>query len=126
MPDPDLYTEDERRAIAAELDAAGIPRSADGSFTLPEREDPPPRWGVFTRDLSEGEEWAERHRWAGNDLVELPDREAAGERAAEVRNLHPEWEVETRLTSDPLPGTFRKAFAEFLPGRNNAGQETSQ
>lgn len=73
------------------------------------------RWGVFTRDPRPGEEWSERFRWANGNLVALPGQQAAEARAAEIRALHPEWEVEARQTADPLPGAFREAFAELLP-----------
>jgi hypothetical protein len=73
------------------------------------------RWGVFVRDLRDGPEWYERHRWDGNDLIVLDSRLAAESRAAETADWHPEWEVEPRQTDDPLPGTFRETFAEWLP-----------
>ena len=73
------------------------------------------RWGVFVCDPQDGPQWAERFRWDGNDLVPLPDQAAAETRAAETRQAHPDWEVEARQTADPLPGTFRETFAEWLP-----------
>ncbi len=73
------------------------------------------RWGVFVRDLRDGPEWYERHRWTGGELEPLASQSDAAERAAETSGWHPEWEVEVRQTSDPLPGNFREAFAEFLP-----------
>jgi hypothetical protein len=75
----------------------------------------PLRWGVFVRDPAESPEWGERFRWDGNNLVPLPGQAAAEARAGETRQMHPEWDVEARQTADPLPGTFREAFAEWLP-----------
>jgi len=73
------------------------------------------RWGVFVRDADDGGEWTERHRWGNGKLMTLPDRQAAEERAAETRDMHPEWEVEARQTETPLPGDFGDAFAALLP-----------
>lgn len=73
------------------------------------------RWGVFVRDADDGGEWTERHRWCNGDLAPLTDQEAAEERAAETRDLHPEWDVEARQTAEPLPGDFGEAFAALLP-----------
>ena len=73
------------------------------------------RWGVFVRDPRESPDWEEWHRWSGDDLVELDSQDAAGTRAAEIAGRHPDWDVEARQTSDPLPGPFREAFRELLP-----------
>jgi hypothetical protein len=73
------------------------------------------RWGVFVRDADDDGEWTERHRWGNGKLMTLPDQEAAEKRAAETRDLHPEWEVEARQTAEPLPGDFHEAFAALLP-----------
>jgi hypothetical protein len=75
------------------------------------------RWGVFVRDPRDGIGWEERHRWIDGNLAELTSQTDAENRAAEVRQLHPEWDVEARLTDDPLPGTFRETFAPLLPTR---------
>jgi hypothetical protein len=73
------------------------------------------RWGVFVREADPVSDWTERHRWGNGKLMPLPDQEAAEIRAAEVRGLHPEWDVEARQTAEPLPGDFHEAFAAFLP-----------
>jgi hypothetical protein len=74
------------------------------------------RWGVFVRELSGDADWAEMFRWDGNNLVPLPDEASARSRAADLAGRHPEWAVEARQTSVPLPGTFRESFADWLPG----------
>lgn len=75
------------------------------------------RWGVFIRDRDGGGEWAERHRWTGNDIAALPTQWAAEYRAAETAAIHPEWDVEARQTTDPLPGTWDEAFAPLIHGK---------
>lgn len=72
------------------------------------------RWGVFVRENADGD-WHERHRWVNGDLDPLPDATAASARAEETRHQHPQWDVEVRQVSDPLPGSFRQTFAEYLP-----------
>lgn len=71
------------------------------------------RWGVFI-SAPTGEP-VERHRWSGNDLVPLWSREAAEVRAAEIRDLHPDWQVTAQETDLPLPGSWRETFVHLLP-----------
>lgn len=71
------------------------------------------RWGVFVRDPRSSRPWHERHRWIDGELVPLPDQGAAEKRAAEIHGWHPEWEVEARQTSDPLPATWRESILQL-------------
>ena len=73
------------------------------------------RQGVFIRDPQDGPEWHERHLWTDGELKPLNRKADAEARAAEISQRHPEWQIEVRQTSDPLPGNFRETFARLLP-----------